>query len=282
MPDKLKGRGYLRFILDSLNSGWLAADIKHIGQTAGICTSNIMGGDFVGDIMTALYESLTERASRMVIFSSENADYGFYVKPTSECLFSIGVDFWDWYTYLIPGNGPGEWDEKKKASMICGICSYKIVNDKRFRMQFDALTEAQVVNLAKSLLDEFARFREGNGKKYYEAHWLQNSDALCEKGIDDFPYEAYERLQTLVKQRADKNPGIDYTPDECHQDSWYKVISDWWEEYYNFREALNLNDRTAMFLDQTKEIILFDISDFFDDSDDDFEFEETRDREKGE
>ncbi len=247
----------MKFYLESLRAGWLCARIEHMGQTVVICASNIMGGDFVGDLMTALFESLTEKEAKMVIFSNEKEDYGFYIIPDNKGCFSMGIDFWDWYEYLIPGKGPGEWDQTQIASKICGICKYSIVNDELFEKQFVGITEEQLLFFNQSVLTEFARFKDGKAKQYYKSEWLYNSDAWCDKGIDDFPYAAFDRLYMLTNQKI---KGCDYATDENHQECWNKTINDWSKEHNKFCQALDLDEKTMEFLSHTANISFIDMS----------------------
>lgn len=232
----------MKFTLDSLESGWLEVQIEHLDKRVTICASNIMGGDFVVDMMTALYESLSEKATRMVAWSNENSGFGLLFEPLPDGNFRVGkMSIDDWCEDVFE-NPDQAWENYNKAAPMfnkCGVYRGEIVENRSILTEtFDAMTKLQILGLSCSLLFEFERFKYDKGKIYYDDNWIHGSGNLNREGNSSFLCEKYDRLYLLVDHINKSNclGVIKYTRDNYHQEYWDNLVNDYWEKRHKFRE----------------------------------------------
>jgi len=192
----------MKFILDSLKSGWLDARIEHDDKCVYIYASNIMGGDFVGDLMIALYESISGDVTRMVVYSNENSDFGILLQSLPNDHFRIariGIDCWNEIVFADLEKAKKNFSEVESEFKKCGVYRDEvIINEGMFVEDLGEITKLELIRFASIIISEFSYYKSDEGNLYYNLNWISNSDAIMDKKIPGFPYQQYNSLSCLM------------------------------------------------------------------------------------
>ena len=223
------------FTLDSLKSGWLDARIEHNEKFVHICASNIMGGDFVKDIMVALYESIYGKVTRMVVYSNENSEFGLLFRALPENFFSIAricIEDWNKDVFNNPEKAEKDFDEAAPQFDNCGVYRGEIaINDSIFVEDLGVIEQAELIRFAADVIEEFSYFMFDKGNFYYEANWVDNSDVLTDERIQSFPREQYRLLSYLISTEQTQKPLSRH--EQAHKKHLNKTINDFWARNYS-------------------------------------------------
>lgn len=194
----------MEFTLLSLSSGWLDAQIKHNDVTFEICASNNFGGDLPADVMTALYESISEKVTTLVGWTNENSDFGLLIEPLPDGTYKIAyvsLIYWGELAFSDPEQDAINFREAENILQGCRVHKGPIKNYPSFAIDsFDVLTEKQILDFADSFLSEFTKFFGKKGQEYFARHWINGSDHFGDL-IDELPCYEYMQLSMLIDQK---------------------------------------------------------------------------------
>lgn len=195
----------MKFILLSLNSGWLDAQIEHNGISIGICTSNVFGTDFPADLMTALYESISGKVTRMAGWTNENSDFGLLVEPLPDGTYriaSVYEIYWGPLAFSDPEQDAINNIEASKILEACRVHEGPVNSNPSLAVDTLAIvSEAEILDFARSLLAEFTKFFGIKGQEYFRSNWMYGSDNLGGI-IDELPCYEYMQLCMLIDQKT--------------------------------------------------------------------------------
>lgn len=197
----------MKFTLLSLSSGWLDAQIEHNGINIGICTSNVFGTDFPADLMTALYESISEKVTRMAGWTNENSDFGLLIEPLPDGTYKIASVYEIYWGPLAFSDPEQDAIYGREASKILEACRvHKGPVNSNPSLAVDTLgivSEEEILDFVRSLLTEFTKFFGQKGQEYFRRHWMYGSDNLG-GFIDELPNYEYMQLSLLIDQKTEE------------------------------------------------------------------------------